>query len=605
MRHVRDDLTPFRKRTLALMLIIAAALGALELRFLDLQVISGKRWHRLAENNRLRRMPLPGPRGRIYDTRGRILADNRPSYRLLLYPAEAHHLAETVLFLARLGIGTAAELNARIEAPCRQPLAPVLISADLSWEEVTRIRARQTDHPELVVVGGFRRWYPQGPLTAHAVGHLRMVSRKELRAHPGLDPDTLVGATGIEALAQDSLAGTPGQRRVIVSAVGRILGVLDETPATRGHDLTLTLDLDLQRAAAEALGDSSGAVVALDPRTGAIRAFYSSPSFDPNIFSGRLSASEWGVLRDDPEHPLQDRCIQGVYPPGSTIKPFFALAGLATGAITPSSRVFCRGFLNVFGHTFHCWRRGGHGSVNLVRSLEASCDVYYYTLGRRLGIETMASWLRRFGFGSKTGVGLPSEQSGLVGTPEWSRTVRRRPWYPGTSISVAIGQGPLLTTPLQLARAYAALANGGQLITPRFFGASAATAQNLHLAPAQLAAVVKGLVEVVHGSQGTARSLASLPVAGKTGTSQVARLREGVKVQDLERRLRHHALFVGWEPLDDPELVVAVVVEHGGSGGGRAAPAAGMVFALDQSIDTGPEPASTTGEGRRPEAQVH
>ncbi|HHQ48780.1 MAG TPA: hypothetical protein ENK19_07845, partial [Acidobacteria bacterium] len=230
MPYVRDDLTPFRRRALVLVLVIAAGLGALELRFLDLQILSGAYWHRLAENNRLRRVPLPGPRGRIYDARGRVLADNRPSYRLLLYPAEARNLGETVLFLARLGVGTAAELNARIRAPGRQPMAPVLISPSLRWEDVTRIRARQTDHPELVVVDGFRRWYPQGPLTAHAVGHLRLVSRKELRAQSGLDPDTLVGATGIEALAEKELAGVPGQRRVVVSAVGRVLGIVDETP---------------------------------------------------------------------------------------------------------------------------------------------------------------------------------------------------------------------------------------------------------------------------------------------------------------------------------------------------------------------------------------
>jgi len=601
MRHVRDDLAPFRKRTLALVLIIAACLGALWLRFFDLQVISGKHWRRLAENNRLRRLPLPAPRGRIYDRAGRMLADNLPSYGLLLYPAEAHHLGGTVLFLAHLGIGAAAELNARIRAPGRQSLAPVLISSNLSWKEVVQIRARQTEHPELVVVDGARRFYPQGALTAHAVGHLRLVSRRELHASPGLDPDTMVGATGIEALAQRELAGAPGWRRVVVSAVGRVLGVVDETPPRPGHDLTLTLDLDLQRAAAKALGEDSGAVVAMDPRTGAIRAFYSSPSFDPNLFTGRLSSSAWAGLRDDPGHPLQDRCVQGVYPPGSTIKPFYALAGLATGLITPSTRVYCRGALTVFGHTFHCWRRGGHGSVDLVRSLEASCDVYYYTLGRRLGIEKMASWLRRFGFGSKTGVGFPAERSGLVGTPEWSRDVRQRPWYPGTSISVAIGQGPLLATPLQLARAFAALANGGRLVTPRFFGATAASGRDLHLAPDQLAAVVKGLVAVVHGPQGTARTLASLPVAGKTGTSQVARLREGVKVQDLERRLRHHALFVGWAPLDDPELVVAVVIEHGASGGGRAAPAAKGVFAAARGPDgiQPPEAAPSRGGPRR------
>ncbi len=584
--RVREDLCGLRRRTVALALVITVSLLGLYLRLADLQLRTAPHWRQLALNNRLRRIPVPAERGRIYDRAGRILAENTAAYNLLLFPNEPRRLDETILFLARLGLGPAAELDGRIRSITRTSLAPIVVGEDLSWEQVTRIRAHQSDHPELVVVGGFRRHYPHGPLTSHAVGHLRPVRREELEEAGGRRATMLVGAVGVEALAEPVLAGRDGERKVVVNAVGRQLGVVEEIPPVPGSDLTLTLDLDLQRAAAEALGEDTGGVVALDPRNGAIRAYYSSPGFDPNLFSGRLSPAAWNTLRNDPAHPLQDRCIQGLYPPGSTIKPFYALAGLSTGATTPSWSVSCRGAVQLFGHTFRCWRRGGHGRVALERSLEVSCDVYYYTLGVRLGIETMASWLGSFGFGHPTGIHLPSERRGLVGTPEWARTVRHRSWYPGTTVSVAIGQGPLLVTPLQLARAYAALANGGTLVIPHLFDTGEERGPlRLDLDPDLLHRVVRGLTEVVHGPEGTARSLSRLPVAGKTGTAQVARLQEGRKVEELDRRLRHHALFVGWEPLDAPSLVVAVVVEHGASGGGRAAPAAGLVFAAGLEAD--------------------
>ncbi len=578
--RVREDLHLLKRRASFLAAVVALLFAGLFLRLADLQLLTAAHWRQLALNNRLRRVPVLAERGRIYDRTGRVLAGNRPAYKLLLFPNEPRRLDETILFLARLGLGSAAELNERIRSVTRSSLAPLVVGEDLSWEQVTRIRAHQSDHPELVVVSGFRRHYPYGPLTAHAVGHLRPLRREELESSPARRASGLVGAVGVEALAEPLLAGRDGERRVVVNAVGRQLGIVEETPSVPGADLTLTLDLDLQRAAAEALGEDSGAVVALDPRTGAVRAYYSSPAFDPNLFSGRLSPGIWAALRDDPLHPLQDRCIQGLYPPGSTIKPFYALAGLGTASVTPAWSIFCNGAVQLFGHTFRCWRRGGHGRVALSRSLEVSCDVYYYTLGVRLGIETLAAWLERFGFGRPTGIGLPSERTGLVGTPEWARRVRHRPWYPGTTVSVSIGQGPLLATPLQLARAYAALANGGTLVVPHLVDPGTATEGSpLGLDPGILGPVIRGLVDVVHGTEGTARSLSGLPVAGKTGTAQVARLQEGKKVEELERRLRHHALFVGWEPLEAPDLVVAVVVEHGGSGGGRAAPAAGLVFA--------------------------
>jgi penicillin-binding protein 2 len=427
------------------------------------------------------------------------------------------------------------------------------------------------------VVAGFRRQYPHGATAAHAVGHLRLVSQDELEHRPRLDPTTLVGATGIEALFEPVLAGVPGERWVVVSAVGRQLGVVGETSPQAGSDLTVTLDIGLQEAARAALGDHAGAIVALDAGSGAVRAMYSAPSFDPNRFAGRLSRDEWEALTQDPRHPLQNRCLQGAYPPGSTIKPFLALAGLDTGAISPTWGTYCSGSVVLYGHRFRCWQRGGHGHVRLERSLEVSCDSYYYLLGQRLGIDALAEWLRRFGFGHTTGVGIGTENRGLVGTPEWSERVRGTPWYPGDLVSMSIGQGPVLATVAQLARAYAALANGGRLVTLHLVeDAAGAPADGLPLEG--LAPVVRGLERAVAGREGTARVLGQLPVAGKTGTAQVVRLQEGVELEEMERRFRHHAWFVGWAPRADPRLVVAVLVEHGGGGGSVAAPIAGSVL---------------------------
>jgi len=447
------------------------------------------------------------------------------------------------------------------------------------------------------VVAGFRRHYPFGPATAHAVGHLRLVTEEEYDENPELDPSSRVGATGIEALSEDFLIGQPGERWVVVSAVGRQLGVVREIPSASGKDLAVTLDAELQQVAAKALGERGGAVAAIDPNNGAVRVMYSAPSFDPGLFSGALSPEEWRELADDPRHPLQDRCLQGTYPPGSTIKPFLALAALTEGLVTPDWTVNCTGRIVLHGHPFRCWRRNGHGTVSLSRSIEASCDVYYYQLGQRLGIDGIARWLGAFGLGHRTGVGLPSEASGLIGTPEWSRRVRGTPWYPGEAVSVSIGQGPVLATTIQLARAFAALANGGRLVTPHVVvDPESPRPFDLDLDPHHLAEITRGLELVVHGDRGTARSLARLPVAGKTGTAQVVRLVEGVDSKDLAPHLQHHAWFVGWAPVEDPQLVVALVVEHGGGGGSIAAPTASAIFSAALGGDE-PPPSSSDQEG--------
>lgn len=517
------------------------------------------------------------------------MADNVPAWQLLVFPDEADDLGRTVAFLTEQGIIEGSDLRERFAARRIGTMAPLVAADNISWEHVARIRAHQSDYPELSVVSGFRRSYPSSKSTAHAVGYLRRLTQAEADLYEGFQPDHLIGATGIEALGEDFLRGQYGERRVVVSAIGRQLGMVDEQNPVSGHDLAVTIDSRIQQAAVEALGENAGAIVVLDVNTGAVRALYSSPSYDPNIFSSPLSPEQWSEISEDPRHPLQNRCFQGSYPPGSTIKPFLTLAGMEEGLIDPSWSVYCRGSITLYGHTFRCWRRGGHGTVNMKRALEVSCDVYFYLLGQKLGIERIASWLGVFGFGRSTALGPAEETSGLIGTPEWSHRVRKTPWYAGESVSVSIGQGPVLATTLQLARAFAVLANGGYLIQPHFIPTDAAPVREIvPLDPQGLAVVIEGLKLVVNGNEGTARSLKGLPVAGKTGTAQVARLPEEGTAQDRPHNLQHHAWFVGWGPVDDPEIAVALLVEHGGGGGSVAAPAAAGVFRA--AFQSGPNP---------------
>ncbi len=581
--RIGADLDSLRERGLWILVAVFVVVLLLGLRLGQLQVVESRHWSNLALNNRLRKIPLPALRGRIFDRNGQIFAENRPSFQLLVFPDEIRDTGRSLAFLSDLGIQDIAELRKDLRIRGPGAMAPLVAAETLSSEQVARIEAHQRSFPELSIVNRFMRFYPFGPLTAHLIGYLRHPRIEEVQADPDLEPSRLLGATGIEKLANATLTGVDGRRWVVASAVGRQLGVLREEQPRAGEDLSISLDLRIQEAAAEALKEHSGAIVAIDVHSGAIRALYSSPSYDPNVFSGALSPRQWAELSQDPRHPLQNRCTQGGYPPGSTIKPFLALAALEEGLVTPSWSVYCNGSTTLYGHVFRCWRRGGHGRVSMRRALESSCDVYFYLLGQKLGIEKMAGWLGFFGFGKAPGLGLGSEHPGLVGTPEWSRMVRKSPWYPGESVSVSIGQGPVLTNALQLARAFAILANGGVLIQPHLIeGGRDEAPEVLPLDPAHLKIVRDGLEAVVDGLHGTAHALQGLPVAGKTGTAQVVSLpKEG---QELSAEQQHHAWFAGWIPRDRPEVAVAVLVEHGGGGGSVAAPAARVVFRRILSI---------------------
>jgi len=415
---------------------------------------------------------------------------------------------------------------------------------------------------------------------AHLVGQLGEVSPEQLEESPNLRPGQLVGRSGLERAYQDVLGGTPGNLVVVVDALGKQVSALDEEPPVAGRPLGVTIDLALQREAVESMAGQVGAVVALDPRDGAVRVLLSQPAFDPDLFAGHLEPARWQELTSDPLNPLHNRALQALYPPGSTIKPLFAAGALGDGVRTPFDTVYCTGAVTIYGHPYRCWLAGGHARMALEQAIEESCDTYFYYMARDAGIDRLASWARTFGLGTPTGIELGGENSGLVPDDAWSRKARGQPWYGGETISVGIGQGPILVTPIQLAVAYAALVNGGNLVQPHLVPGKGGALRPTGLPAEALAHVRRGMEMVVAGDRGTARRLGNLPVrlAGKTGTSQVMRKKEGVKWYELPWEQRHHALFVGYAPPDKPELLVCVVVEHGGDAASVAAPIAARIL---------------------------
>jgi len=582
MTLVRDDLRPVQRRVVVMLAVIAVALATVLMRLWVLQVMQGARWRVAAENNRLRRLPLEAPRGKVTDIHGAVILDNRPTYQLLVFPEEMRDPARTAEFLTGIDIAPAEEVRARLDKARRTSHLPSVIADNLTWPQVATISAHRAEFRELEVHPATRRSLPPGATVAHLVGQLGEVSPEQLIQNPELRPGQLVGRSGLERAYQDVLGGIPGNLVVVVDALGRQVSSLNEEPPVAGHPLQVTIDLALQKEAVEAMQGQVGAVVALDPRDGAVRALLSQPAFDPDLFAGHLEPTRWHELLSDPLNPLHDRALQALYPPGSTIKPFFAAGALRDGVRTPSESFYCSGAVNIYGHPYRCWQAGGHGRVALQEAIEASCDTFFYYLARDAGIDRLAAWARAFGFGSPTGVELGGENAGLVPDDAWSRKARGQPWYGGETISVGIGQGPILVTPIQLAVAYAALINGGQLVHPHLVAENVTPPRPTGMPPEDLAYVRRGMELVVAGDRGTARFLGRLPVrfAGKTGTSQVMRKKEGVKWNQLPWEQRHHALFVGYAPPSDPTLLVCVVIEHGGDAATVAAPIAARIIQL-------------------------
>jgi penicillin-binding protein 2 len=584
--------------------LVVLVFAVFTLRLFQLQILQGEELSGIAKGNAVRLQRLEAPRGDIFDREGRVLATTRPAFEVSVTWSDLARPERTLEALALLLDADAPALRARLGTPQgRGRFQPVRLGADLSYDHRARVESHLYALPGVSTGVSPRRHYVHGELAAHLLGTIGEIQRAQLQARASdYQQGEIVGQSGLEKLLEDELRGRAGGRNVVVNVAGRVMQVLDERPAEPGGSVTLTLDLDLQQAAEEGflpevLGAPArmGAAVALDPRNGDVLAFVSKPAFDPNAFAGGVDPETWKRLVADEWRPLQNRALAGQYPPGSAFKPIVAAAVLADRVMSPHELVYCPGFYRLGNRVYRCWRREGHGAVDLREALKRSCDVYFYTAGVALGVDRIAEFARFFGLGEATGIPLGDEKPGLVPTSAWKERRFGEPWMKGETVSTSIGQGFNLVTPLQLAVAYAALANGGLVYEPRIVlrhlsrdgelheAGEPKVVQRVPIAPELLEIVRDALTAVVEepGGTGGRSRVPGVRVAGKTGTAQVVHLQhtEDLEEDEVPMRYRDHAWFAAFAPAEAPEIAVAVLVEHGGHGGSAAAPIAQRILA--------------------------
>ena len=598
------------KRLIACALFVFAISCALVVRLYILQVVEFDYHSTISENNRVHVLPIPPERGLIFDRNGEVLADNRPSFNLTLTRERAgdwHKVIDELMTLLELPDEDRILFDKELKQ-VRHPFEPATLLYELTEEQIATLAVNQYLLPGVDVAAQFVRHYPLGAHFAHSIGYVGRINEKEA-AH--LDNEyrgtQSIGKTGVERFYESELHGHVGYEEVETNAQGRVLRVLKHTDPVPGKNITLTLDAHLQAAAENALGDRRGSVVALDPETGDVLAMVSKPSFDPNLFVTGISFKAYAELRDSIDRPLFNRILRGLYPPGSTIKPAVAIAGLDTGAVTPGSRVFDPGYYQLpnYDHKYRNWNRTGDGWVDLDTAIMRSNDTYFYDLAHKVGIDRLATYMNKFGIGQKVSLDMFEESPGLMPSREWKRATRRQAWFPGETLILGIGQGYMQATPLQLAQATALVANKGVWNRPhlaRTIEGKAPVDENpmpdiVLRDPANWGRVNHGMQEVMHGARGTARKAAigaQYRIAGKSGTAQVVAIKQGEKYDrtKVQERHRDHALFVGFAPADNPKIVVAVMVENGESGSGVAAPVVRQVldaWLLDENGHLKPE----------------
>jgi penicillin-binding protein 2 len=570
---------PLVERVLAGVFIVLAA------GFAYLQLVESPRYIDLAERNRVRMIPLVAPRGRILDREGRVIVDNRSAYSVALMRENAKNLDFSIdAIAAGLGLDRAAVLDRITKFKHTPSFQPIIIKDDAGDADVAFVEAHRLEYPELEIMLLPRRNYPGNGLAAHLLGYVGDVAPEMLgsKEYANLQAGDVVGKSGIEFTYNDFLTGKDGYKQVIVNSRGREMGKLEQVDPIPGRQLKLTVDLDLQRVAEEAMADRSGAVVVLNPQTGEVLAMLSHPAFDPNEFAGRMGAEQWQAIQNDPNRPLLNRAIQARFSPGSVFKIIMATAGMEAGTVTPSTSYYCAGSIVLYGNLFHCHGGHGHGTVGLHQAIVNSCNIFFYNVGKTLGIDRISYYAHKLGLGDKTGIDLPNEDPGLIPSPEWKRKVRYQPWYLGETISVSIGQGAVGVTPLQLVRSLGGIAVGGLFRQPHLVDwqqNEGITTPNTNpidekfdLRPTTVEEITRGMWGVVNeGGTGTRARLPDVQVCGKTGTVQV--VGSGAKVkQTAGSEFGNHGWFVGFAPREHPEIAVAVIVEHGGYGGDISAP---------------------------------
>jgi penicillin-binding protein 2 len=583
----------FQKQYLLICAVVVLIMMVYMVRLWHLQVILGDSYRFQSENNRIRVEEIAAPRGIIFDRNGVPIVENRPAYHLVIIREDIVDLDATIKELARLCERNPDEFFSIVEANKTSPkFVPLRLASDLDRDCLARIEAQRIRLPGVVIQLEPKREYKWNGTAAHLVGYLSEITEAELRSekYQGYYPGEDIGKVGVESAFEKYLHGSRGGRQLEVDAAGRRVRLLEEELPISGRNLWLTLDMDLQKTAESLLEGKTGAIVAVDPTDGAVLAFACSPSFDQEKFVRGLTKDEWVALSKDPSHPLLNRGSGAAYPPGSTYKPFVALAGLKEGVITATSTLNCPGFLQFADRSYRCWKDSGHGSIPVERALIESCDVFFYQVGLKLGVDRLAQYVTMFGLGERTGIGLQGEHPGLVPTSWWKKQATGVPWQKGETISISIGQGFDLVTPLQMALGYAAIANGGTLWQPyvvkRIEGGSADEIDEINprlkrkipIEQRWFDIVRKGLAGVVEDPRGTGHLIRdpSVPIAGKTGTAQVVHVAQGVNRKLLERltksKDRDHAWFVGYAPASDARICVAAIVEHGGHGASVSAP---------------------------------
>ena len=555
--------------------ILIAGFAVLLIRLWQLQVLQGSSFRKISESNRLRVIGVPAPRGIIYDRNRIPLVKNVPYFCASLIPSEFNN-ADLPSLAKLLNVGEA-ELENKIHRTEQSPFTPVRLKEGLSLKEVSYIEARRSDFPGLIIEVEASRGYLFGSTGAHLIGYLGKMTPKQSNDPQFRDVprDAFVGQWGVEKLFDKTLRGVAGQRVIEVDALGREIRLLLEKPPIKGEDLTLSIDIALQSEAEKAYQGRTGALVALRPDTGEMLGYVSSPSFDPNKFAKGIASDEWTSLSQDKNLPMLNRAIQSQYPPGSTFKIIMAIAGLEEGVITDSTKVDCRGGISYGKWHFGCWRKGGHGSVSLHRAVVESCDVYFYDVGKRLGIDRIYKYATKFGLGKETGTSLGVEKKGLIPNTKWKMETKKAQWFLGETFVNSIGQGYVSVTPVQMAVMMSAVSNGGKVYRPTILkGASPELVMKADVKPETIETIkeyLKGVVNEPGGTGGAAKSAVTI-IGGKTGTAQVVGLRKDSKF--LSEKFRDHAWFVAFAPVDKPEVAMSVLVEHGGHGGSAAAPIA-------------------------------
>ncbi|MDR1874740.1 MAG: penicillin-binding protein 2 [Synergistaceae bacterium] len=569
MPEIRD-LLDTRLKTLMYLIFISLAVLFTGLYFF--QIVHADRYIRLATNNRLRLIRFSPPRGEIYDRNGVPLAVNETTFSIMGYPLDLDRqgmLLRVSELLSNHGIPMSVDdLAKTIRKQRWAPYRVIRLVPNLTMAQMAELVADPECPAQLFPLPEWRRIYPSGALAANVTGYVGEISENELKnSLPGeYVGGDLVGKGGIERYYEETLRGTAGEEAIEVDARGRKVRTLDLRPSTKGESVSLTLDMGAQKLTMELLSAHKGAVVVMDVRTGAVLVLASSPTYDNNPLAWGVSTKEWREITEDRDRPMLDRSIAGVYPPASTFKAIVALAALEEGVVTPGTTFFCSGALRLPSRAFRCWKRSGHGSVNLISALQYSCDVYFYQVGMKLGIDRLLKWVRKFGLGEPTGIDLPGEAGGNIAGPEWKKRRTKENWYQGDTINYSIGQGFLLLTPLQIARVYAAVANGGRLVTPFLVPSRAQAPVDMGIRQEKLAIVQKGLNYVVSRGTGSRAGRFGISIAGKTGTAQNSHGPD-------------HAVFAGYAPADSPRYVAVAMIEAGEHGSSVASPIVGEVLA--------------------------